>query len=172
MGSSSKRLANGSMAGATVFDPTNTTSSSWIPSWLRGRSNNNDATTSTIKDITAADLETIFDAAHDIPLVIIFSANWCGPCKLLQEKIKAAAQDLGGPSAVCIVRIDVDHAGNREFATALQVQKLPTVMFVGPHDDQPAVRTQGLMSDAVIRDIIQHKCKHAGRDMVNAMRLV
>ncbi len=71
------------------------------------------------------------------PVVVDFSAVWCGPCKMLDPVVKQLAGEWAGK--VKVVKIDVDH--NPELAMAYQVMSVPTLMlFVG---GQPKERMIG-----------------------------
>jgi thioredoxin 1 len=62
------------------------------------------------------------------PVLVDFSAVWCGPCKMLDPIVEQLAQDWTG--VVKIVKLDVDH--NPGIAIRYQVMGVPTLMlFVG-----------------------------------------
>lgn len=61
----------------------------------------------------------------DVPVLIDFHAEWCGPCKTLAPIIKDVKQQLG--SAVKVIKIDVDK--NPQLAGSLSVQGVPTLMI-------------------------------------------
>lgn len=61
----------------------------------------------------------------DVPVLIDFHAEWCGPCKTLAPIIKDVKQQLGG--AVKVIKIDVDK--NPQLAGSLNVQGVPTLMI-------------------------------------------
>lgn len=61
----------------------------------------------------------------DVPVLIDFHAEWCGPCKTLAPIIKDVKQQLG--SAVKVIKIDVDK--NPQLAGNLNVQGVPTLMI-------------------------------------------
>jgi thioredoxin 1 len=64
----------------------------------------------------------------DKPVLVDFSAVWCGPCKMLDPIVEQLAQDWTGK--VKVVKLDVDH--NPNIAMQYQVMGVPTLMlFVG-----------------------------------------
>ena len=71
------------------------------------------------------------------PVLVDFTAVWCGPCKLLDPVVKQLAQDWTGK--VKVVKLDVDN--NPNLAISYQVMGVPTLMlFV---KGQPVQRVTG-----------------------------
>jgi len=59
------------------------------------------------------------------PVLVDFSAAWCGPCKMMAPILKQVKQELG--EAVTIIKIDVDK--NPVSANEFQVQGVPTLIL-------------------------------------------
>lgn len=89
-------------------------------------------------------------ASRDKPIVVDFFATWCGPCLLLAQELEKVANDLGDD--IQILKLDVDQ--NNELSTRLQIQGLPTMIFIGTDNNKPALRTEGLLPAETIKNII------------------
>ncbi|MGB5171275.1 thioredoxin [Eudoraea sp.] len=61
----------------------------------------------------------------DIPVLVDFYADWCGPCKMLAPILKEVKQELG--DSVKIIKIDVDK--NQAIASKFQVRGVPTMLL-------------------------------------------
>jgi thioredoxin 1 len=61
----------------------------------------------------------------ETPVLVDFSADWCGPCKMLAPVLKQVKEVLG--EQIKIVKIDVDK--NQLLATKYQVRGVPTMLL-------------------------------------------
>jgi len=69
-----------------------------------------------------------FDAEvkqSSLPVVVDFSATWCGPCKMLAPHIDKLASAFEGRAKVFGIDVDKAHA----LATQLGIRGVPTVIF-------------------------------------------
>lgn len=69
-----------------------------------------------------------FQVALDqaLPLVIDFSATWCGPCKKIAPIIDELAAEYEGRVLIC--KADVDE--NDELTSRYGIRNVPTVLFI------------------------------------------
>lgn len=77
--------------------------------------------------------------AEGTPMIIDFSATWCGPCKKLAPIIDEIAEEFAGEINVC--KCDVDD--NEELAAMYGVRNIPTVVFI--KDGKEVDRTVGAL---------------------------
>ena len=75
------------------------------------------------KIITDANFESELNAG--LPLVVDFSATWCGPCKKIAPIIDELAEEYDG--RVNVGKCDVDE--NSDLATRFGIRSVPTVLF-------------------------------------------
>ncbi|MBN1650117.1 MAG: thioredoxin [Bacteroidales bacterium] len=87
----------------------------------------------------------------DIPVLIDFSAEWCGPCKMMPPILKKVKDALG--DQVRILKIDVDK--NPAIAQKLQVRNVPT-LAVYKKGNQLFRQAGVLQADQLIQLIKQH----------------
>jgi len=68
----------------------------------------------------------------NLPCIIDFYADWCGPCKMVEPILQELAQEYQGK--LNIYRVDTQ--AQQELAAAFGIQSIPSMLFV-PLNDKP-----------------------------------
>jgi thioredoxin 1 len=63
--------------------------------------------------------------SSEIPVLVDFYADWCGPCKMLAPILKEVKDELG--DTIRVIKIDVDK--NQSLAAKYQVRGVPTLLL-------------------------------------------
>lgn len=75
-------------------------------------------------DVTEATFqEEVVDRSRELPVVVDFWADWCGPCKALSPALEQAEAARAGK--VVLAKVDVD--SNQRLSARFQVQGIPAV---------------------------------------------
>src|ERR1700744_2988888 len=75
-------------------------------------------------DATEIDFERdVIERSKEVPVVVDFWADWCGPCRQLSPALEKAATARDGD--VDLVKVDVDK--NQRLSQTFRVQGIPAV---------------------------------------------
>ena len=85
----------------------------------------------------------------DLPVLVEFGAEWCGPCKQVAPEIEALSRELDGKAKIVTVDIERSPALTRQ----LGVQAVPT--FVVFNRGRPVAGKQGALRRAQLRDLLE-----------------
>jgi len=89
-------------------------------------------------------IETLTDAtfdehvkSSDVPVLVDFWAEWCGPCKMISPVLEEIAEEQAGK--IRIVKVNVDDS--LRVASRFEVQSIPTLILF--KDGEPKMRVIG-----------------------------
>lgn len=85
----------------------------------------------------------------DKPVLVDFTAAWCGPCKMMAPILKDVKHEMG--EAVKIVKIDVDQ--NPGTAREYQILGVPTLILF--KDGKPMWRQSGVVPKSGLVTVIK-----------------
>jgi len=91
----------------------------------------------------------------DVPCVIDFYADWCGPCKMVAPILDELSVEYDG--LINIYKIDTEK--EQELAGTFNVRSIPTMLFV-PKDGKPQMAVGALPKDGLkqaIEDVLKVK---------------
>ena len=79
---------------------------------------------SNVKELTDADFQSALKSAER-PILVDFSAAWCGPCKALAPTIDAVAREYSG--RLDVFKVDIDESPDA--AAHFGIRGVPTCIF-------------------------------------------
>lgn len=80
----------------------------------------------------------------DLPCLVDFYADWCGPCKMIAPTLETLAKEYEGK--LNVYKINTDH--EPEVASAFGINSIPSLLFI-PKEGQPQM-AMGAMSKGAL----------------------
>ena len=82
------------------------------------------------------DTEKDWKYLGDLPAIIDFYADWCGPCRALSPVLEEISNEYAGK--LCIYKVDTE--ASPDLAAAFGIRSIPSVLFI-PKTGEPAMAT-------------------------------
>ncbi len=77
-----------------------------------------------VKVLNETDFEELVLQA-EVPVLVDFYADWCGPCKMMAPVVEEIAEEVVGRAQVCKLNVDQ----NMALAQKYQVMNIPTFLI-------------------------------------------
>ena len=85
----------------------------------------------------------------DLPAIVDFYADWCGPCRRVAPIMEKLAEEYDGK--LLIYKVNTQNESG--LASAFQIRSIPTVLFI-PMEGQPMMQV-GAMPEEGYRQVIK-----------------
>lgn len=82
----------------------------------------------------------------ELPVLVDFYADWCGPCKMVGPIIEDLAAKYAGKAKICKINIDEQ----RKLAITNKVMSIPTLFFI--KDGEIKERISGALPQSVLEE--------------------
>lgn len=76
-------------------------------------------------EVTDANFEELV-LKSDVPVLVDFWAEWCGPCRMVGPIVEELAHDYEGK--LLVTKVDVD--SNPNTAVKFGIRNIPTILFI------------------------------------------
>ena len=86
-----------------------------------------------------------------LPAIIDFYADWCGPCKMIAPILEELSKEYEGRLVIYKVNTDVE----QELSSVFGIQSIPTMLFIGAAGE-PMMQPWALPKH-VLKKIIEEK---------------
>ena len=91
--------------------------------------------------------EWVFEG--NVPAIIDFYADWCGPCKMIAPILEELSEEYG--DKINIYKVDTE--AEQELAAAFAIRSIPSMLFI-PMGEQPQM-ANGAMPKNNLKEMIQ-----------------
>lgn len=87
----------------------------------------------------------------ELPAIVDFYADWCGPCRRVAPIMEKLAQEYDGKLLIYKVNVDQE----KGLSSAFKVKSIPTVLFI-PMEGQPMMQV-GALPEESYRKVIEEQ---------------
>ena len=84
----------------------------------------------------------------DLPAIIDFYADWCGPCKMVAPILEELSDEYAGK--INIYKVDTEK--EQELSSVFGIRSIPSILFI-PKDGQPMMQPGALPKDSLVQVI-------------------
>ncbi len=90
-----------------------------------------------------------WDYKGEIPAIIDFYADWCGPCKMVAPILEELSEEYKGK--INIYKVDTE--AEQELSAVFQIRSIPSMLFI-PVGKQPMMQA-GALPKATLKEVIE-----------------
>lgn len=101
--------------------------------------------------------------AGELPCIVDFYADWCGPCKMVAPVLEDLAKEYAGK--VNFYKVDTED--QQELAAVFGIRSIPSILFC-PKEGKPQMAMGAMPRDAFVEAIDQVLQVPAGQGVTNA----
>lgn len=106
------------------------------------------------------DTEADWKYQGELPAIIDFYADWCGPCKMVAPVLEELSKEYEGKILIYKVNTDVE----QELSAVFGIQSIPTLLFISV-DGEPMMQP-GAYPKHILKKVIEERMLVPGA-MVN-----
>ncbi len=92
--------------------------------------------------------KTEWDFQGELPAIIDFYADWCGPCKMVAPVLEELSKEYEGK--INIFKVDTE--AEQELAQAFGISSIPSILFI-PKDAPPQMAMGALPKESFVKAI-------------------
>lgn len=85
----------------------------------------------------------------DVPAIIDFYADWCGPCKAVAPILEELAEEYDGKLKI----YKVDTEAEQELSAVFGIRSIPSLLFIPTGDKQPMMQA-GAIPKSAFQEVI------------------
>ncbi|XP_073012656.1 thioredoxin X, chloroplastic [Typha latifolia] len=86
----------------------------------------------------------------DVPVLVDFVADWCGPCRLISPAVDWASEEYKGKLKI----VKIDHDANPQLIEEYKVYGLPTLILFQNGKEVPESRREGAMTKDKLKEYL------------------
>ena len=93
-----------------------------------------------------------WEFAGELPSIIDFYADWCGPCRIVAPVLEELAEEYKGK--INIFKVNTEE--EQELSSAFGIRSIPSILFI-PKNDKPQMAMGALPKESfekVINDVL------------------
>lgn len=89
----------------------------------------------------------------ELPAIVDFYADWCGPCKMVAPVLEKLSEEYEGKLNIYKVNTEQE----QEISAAFGISSIPSILFI-PKDEQPQMAAGALPKETfkqLIKDVLK-----------------